>query len=224
MKKIADDVWQVCAGVFPANSYIWTGAVPGGGLLIDAGLDPEPIDAALKALGVRPAAVFCTHGHFDHIGSASVFQEKYGADVFLHGADLKAAKAANFLMMAYKIPVKLTLPRFTLLAGDTGVTRIADVPVAHRLMPGHSPGSCFIEIGPICFSGDTLYGSGLGLSKIPGEQPEVLRRSLRSVWDEIAPETLVCPGHGHAATYAKIRERNTELNSFMTAQDEGMTA
>jgi len=177
----------------------------------------------LDELGVRPAAVFCTHGHFDHVGSASVFQDRYGAKVFLHAADVKTAKAANFLMMAYKIPAKLKLPNFTLLEGVEGETRVADVAVNHRLMPGHSAGSCFIEIGSTCFSGDTLYRSGVGLSNIPGEQPEVLRRSLRTVWDEIAPHTLVCPGHGRAATYAEIRRCNTELAAFMTSTDAEVT-
>lgn len=224
MKQIADNVWQVCAGVFPANSYIWTGPVPGGGILIDAGLDAEAIDAALKTLSVRPVAIFCTHGHFDHIGSASVLQEAYGADVYLHAADLKTAKAANFLMMAFKIPAKLKLPRFTLLRDEVGETRIADVAVTHRLLPGHSPGSCFLEIGSVCFSGDTLYSAGLGLSKIPGEEPDVLRRSLHTIWDATAPHTLVCPGHGRTSTYAEIRERNTELKDFLVARNEGLAA
>lgn len=224
MKRISDNVWQVCAGVFPANSYIWTGPVPGGALVIDAGLDPEPIIAALTELEVRPAAVLCTHGHFDHIGSASVLQDLYGADVYLHAADLKTAKAANFLLMAFKIPAKLKLPRFTLLRDEAGVTEIAEVAIRHRLLPGHSPGSCFLEIGQTCFSGDTLYSGGLGLSKIPGEEPDVLRASLKSVWDTIPPDTLVCPGHGRTATFADIRERNTELAAFMAASNEGLAA
>lgn len=224
MQQISDNVWQVCAGVFPANSYIWTGPVPGGAIVIDAGLDPEPILAGLTALDVRPAAIFCTHGHFDHIGSASVLQEAFGANVYLHSADMKTAKAANFLLMAFKIRAKLKLPRFSVLEDEVGETWIADVPVRHRLLPGHSPGSCFIEIDGTCFSGDTLYSGSLGLSKIPGEEPNVLRSSLRKVWDTIEPTTLICPGHGRSATYAEIRERNTELLAFMAAQNEGLAA
>ncbi|MCG5247843.1 MBL fold metallo-hydrolase [Methylorubrum extorquens] len=219
MLQVAANIWQVCAGVFPANSYIWKGDVPGGGILIDAGLDPEPIDAALMALAVQPRAVICTHGHFDHIGSASVFQDKYNADVYLHTADLKTAKAANFLMMAFKVPAKLKLPRFRLVDGDVGDVRIGEVTVSYQRLPGHSPGSCFINIGQTCFSGDTLYGSSLGLSKIPGEDPVLLRRSLRTVWDTIAPEILICPGHGRVATYAAIRAHNTELAAFMKQPD-----
>lgn len=215
MRQVGLNVWQVCAGVFPSNSYVWLGPEPGEAILIDAGLDAQPIDAALTELGVRPLAVVCTHGHFDHIGSAAFFQEKYGAPVHLHADDLRAAKAANFLMMAFKIPAKLKLPRFDLLHGEAGDTVIGGAVVRHRLLPGHSPGSCFLYIGEVLFSGDTLYASGIGLSKVPGEDPVVLRRSLRKVWDEIAPETLVCPGHGRTARYADIRIGNRELAEFL---------
>lgn len=224
MKQISENVWQICAGVFPANSYLWTGPVPGGAIVVDTGLDPEPILAGLKALDVRPAAVFCTHGHFDHIGSASVLQNTFGSEVFLHAADSKTAKVANFLMMAFKIPAKLKLPRFSLLLDEVGETRIGEVSIRHRLVPGHSPGSCLIEIDGTCFSGDTLYSGGLGLSKIPGEDPDVLRSSLRKVWDTIEPTTLVCPGHGRTAIFADIREHNTELVEFMAARNEGLAA
>lgn len=215
MRQVGPDVWQVCAGVFPANSYVWRGPGPGEAVLIDAGLDPEPIDAALTALGLRPLAVFCTHGHFDHIGSTAFFQDKYGAPVHLHADDLKVAKAANFLMMAFKIPAKLKLPRFDLLQGEAGETPVGGAAVRHRLLPGHSPGSCFLQIGDVLFSGDTMYAAGVGLSKVPGEDPAVLRRSLRRVWDEIAPETLVCPGHGRTARYVDIRSGNRDLAAFI---------
>ena len=215
MRQVGPEVWQVCAGMFPSNSYVWRGAGPGEAVLIDAGLDAAPIDAALVELGLRPAAVFCTHGHFDHIGSAAFFQDKYAAPVYLHGDDLKTAKAANFLMMAFKIPAKLKLPRFDLLHGEFGETRVGAAVVRHRLLPGHSPGSCFLHLGEVLFSGDTMYASGVGLSKVPGEDPAVLRRSLRKVWDEIAPDTLVCPGHGRTAAYAEVRSGNRDLAEFL---------
>lgn len=219
MRQVGPRVWQVCAGAFPANSYVWLAPEPGEALLIDAGLDAAPIDAALVALGVRPRAVFCTHGHFDHIGTASFFQEKYAAPVHLHADDLKVAKAANFLMMAFKIPAKLRLPKFDLLEGEEGATPTGTALVRHRLLPGHSPGSCFLQIDDVLFSGDTMYASGVGLSKIPGEQPAVLRRSLRTVWDTVAPETLVCPGHGRTALYADIKSGNRELAAFLAEPD-----
>ena len=65
-----------------------------------------------------------------------------------------------------------------------------------------------------------MYASGVGLSKIPGEDRTVLRRSLRKVRDEVAPEMLVCPGHGRTAFYADIRSGNRELAEFLAEPDE----
>jgi len=127
-------------------------------------------------------------------------------------------------MMAFKVPAKLKLPRFNLLEGDDGEVRVGAASLRYRLVPGHSPGSCLIEAGRVCFSGDTLYSSGVGLSKVPGEDPIVLRRSLRAVWDTIAPDVLICPGHGRVATYADIRVRNEELAAFMAQPDGEIVA
>ena len=220
MRQVGPNVWQVCAGVFPANSYVLLGPERGDALLVDAGLDPDPIDEALTRLDVRPSAVICTHGHFDHVGSTSFFQDKYGAPVFLHADDLRTAKAANFLMMAFRIPAKLKLPRFTLLQGEDGETTVGAHAIRHRLLPGHSPGSCFIQVDDVLFSGDTMYASGVGLSKIPGEDRHLLRRSLGKVWEEVSPETLVCPGHGRTALYGEIRDGNRELAEFLAEPDE----
>lgn len=224
MIQVGENVWQICAGEFPVNSYVWIGPSSNSCILIDAGLDADPLEAALLELGVRPRAVFCTHGHFDHIGTASFFQDKYSADIYIHSADVKTAKTANFLMMAYKMRARVKLPVFTLLDGNEGETSIDGVIVRHRLLPGHTGGSCFIEIGLNSFTGDTLYRSGVGLSKIPGEQPDVLRRSLQSVWDKLDPNTLICPGHGSVGTFGEISKRNKKLIEFINLRDSEAAA
>ena len=88
-------IWQITSGIVSSNSYFCEANTPLGGILIDPGLDGEEIEAEIANLGFYPTQVFCTHGHFDHIGSASYFQKKYGCNVFLHEADMKTLKSAN---------------------------------------------------------------------------------------------------------------------------------
>lgn len=215
-RQVADGVWMVTAGSFPANSYIVAANVPGGAVLIDAGLDPEPIDAAFAELGMVPAHVLCTHGHFDHVGSASFFQNKYGAPVYLHRADKKTAAMCNFLLNAMKMPDRIVLPVFTLV--DDGFSMPLGARTArYRSTPGHTPGSCTIAIGNDLFSGDTLYARGLGRSKLPGERPDELRRSIKAVWDDLDTVT-VYPGHGRSASGADIKGNNAELLAFLNAE------
>lgn len=215
-RQVGDGVWVVTAGSFPANSYIVAADVPGGAVLIDAGLDAGPIDAALEELGLMPAHVFCTHGHFDHVGSAAFFQKKYGAPVYLHRADQKIAAMCNFLLNAMKMADRITLPGFTLVE-DGFELPVGAENARYRATPGHTPGSCAIRIGDNLFSGDTLYARGVGLSSLPGERPDELRRSIKALWDTIDP-LIVHPGHGRSALGAHIKQQNAELLAFLDAE------
>ncbi|RZM21630.1 MAG: MBL fold metallo-hydrolase, partial [Pedobacter sp.] len=92
----------------------------------------------------------------------------------MHAADLKTARTNNFLLMALKMQARIVLPSLTLVDDDTefylGAARLR-----YRHTPGHTPGSCVIELGDNLFTGDTLFAHGVGLSKLPGERPDELR-------------------------------------------------
>lgn len=218
MREVADGVWAVTAGDFPANSYICRADVPGGAILIDAGLDPLPIDAAARSLGLRPTQVFCTHGHFDHLGSAVYFQERYDAPVHLHAADLKTSRTNNFLLMAMQRTSRITLPQLTLIDDEAEFT-LGETSLRYRATPGHTPGSCVIEWGSNLFTGDTLYVNGVGLSKLPGEQPEQLRASILGLWASLDDRTIH-PGHGPSAPGATVKRDNAPLRAFLAGNPE----
>jgi glyoxylase-like metal-dependent hydrolase (beta-lactamase superfamily II) len=207
-------VWRVTSGVFPSNAYFCETGLPEGGLLIDPGLDGHSIDAQLQEQGLRPHQVFCTHGHFDHAGSASYFQEKYGCPVFMHEGDARTLKASNFLLMAFKIPVKIGLPEVTFV-DDRFSIEVNDRVLRFLPTPGHTPGSCIIELGDAWFTGDTLYSQGVGLSKLPGENRELLRSSILGLWDRLTVGRTIYPGHGDISDGATLRRENLTLLKFL---------
>jgi glyoxylase-like metal-dependent hydrolase (beta-lactamase superfamily II) len=182
-------------------------------LIVDPGLDPERIDRAAQDLGLIPRQVFCTHGHFDHLGGASHFQQAYGAQVFLHPADLKVMKTSNFLLMVLKLEQRIVMPEVTPV--DPNQSHIGGQPLSYIPVPGHTPGSCFIRFGRSLFTGDSLYARGVGLSNLPGEDHNLLRISLRTLWDQIPGETMIHPGHGPSASFEAIRNGNRSLLEFM---------
>lgn len=208
------NVWRLTSGEFPSNAYICSANVPGGAILIDGGLDPQAIDAAFIELGLSPHQVFCTHGHFDHAGAAEFFQKKYGCQVFLHGADAKLLKASNFLLMAFKISARIRQPEITAVSGGASFAVGAHQLVYHAA-PGHTAGSCLIELGSALFTGDTIYCRGVGLSHLPGEQPDVLRASIGAVWPLLTRERIVYPGHGGCADGESVRNGNAALRDFL---------
>jgi glyoxylase-like metal-dependent hydrolase (beta-lactamase superfamily II) len=77
-----------------------------------------------------------------------------------------------------------------------------------------------VEIGTHLFSGDTLYARGVGLSKLPGEQPELLRESIASLWGELGA-LVVHPGHGATARGADIIKHNHALLAFLSGAATG---
>jgi len=212
-QEVGDGVWKVTGGAFPSNAYICATAVPGEALIVDPGLDPERIERAAHDLGLTPRQVFCTHGHFDHLGGASHFQRVHGAEVFLHPADLKVMKSSNFLLMVLKLDQRIVLPQIT--AVDPAEAHIGGQPLSYLPVPGHTPGSCFIRFGRHLFTGDSLYARGVGLSDLPGENHGLLRQSLLALWDQIPDDTLIHPGHGPSASFAAIRTGNRALLDFL---------
>lgn len=207
-------IWQVTSGHFVSNCYFCETSQAGNGILIDPGLDGSTIDRELNDQGLRPDKVFCTHGHFDHAGSASHFQNKYGCRVYLHSEDERIVRASNFLLMALKIPCRITPAEFTYV-GNADTVDVAGTRLTFLGTPGHTPGSCVIEFGNAWFTGDTLYTRGIGLSKLPGENREALRRSLDALWPGLTTERLVLPGHGDYSDGASVRSGNRELREFM---------
>jgi glyoxylase-like metal-dependent hydrolase (beta-lactamase superfamily II) len=186
-------------------------------VIVDPGLDRACIEQAIAATGWRPVAVLCTHGHFDHVGGTAWLQQTYDLPVYLRAADIKLAKLSNFMMAAFKLKARIALPEFTLLQDGDAALDLIGRRFAFHALPGHTPGSAGILVDGLLFSGDSLYARRTALSKLPGEDHEQLRRSLKDLFSWIDASVLVLPGHGSTATIGQIQAHNEELRAFMSA-------
>lgn len=214
LREVGPGIWAVTAGFFPSNSYIVAADVPGGAVLIDVGMDPEAIAAALHSLQLRPAAIFCTHGHFDHVAGAAHFQRDLGVPVYLHCADEKVLRSNNLLLMLLKSGYRMTIPNINWIDGRLSYPLGDGVVLTYRHTPGHTPGSCVIAVREHLFTGDTVYARDMGLANTAGEKPEDLRRSVTELWEGLE-NFVVHPGHGHSATGAEIKRDNHALARFI---------
>jgi hydroxyacylglutathione hydrolase len=211
---VAAGLLRVRNGVFTSNSYICATSDPGSCILVDPGLDGAAIDAALARCGLRPLAVFCTHGHFDHVGSSGDYQRRFDIPVYLPRADVRTARGSNFLMMAFKINARIVLPAFELV-DDGFALRAGDDEVRYLHTPGHTPGSSVVLFRGNAFSGDTLYRDGVGLVSLPGEDETRLRQSILGVWERLPDDVWVNPGHGGAGPFGEIKRQNAALRGFL---------
>ena len=195
-----------------ANTYLSATEGSATCLLIDPGLDQEAIQATLTERGLRPSAIYCTHGHFDHLGSADHFSRHYDIPVYLHGADVKVARASNFRMLALKLPSRIVVPE-TFAALDDATAASDGVSVVPA--PGHTPGSVVLRIGAFAFTGDTIYRDDTWRMAWPEEDGELLEASIRRLWLDLPDETIVYPGHGGSATFGAIKQRNVPMRRML---------
>jgi len=212
---IATGVWRVSNRKFRSNTFI-SALSTTECFVVDPGTDPDLLLQTLDELALVPRFVALTHGHFDHAGGASVLQERFGTPVLMDLADRKTVKASNFLLMAFKVPFTMSMPN---LDSIELLDEISEGRVTSIAAPGHTPGSVVIRHGSNCFTGDTLYADGIGLSKLPGEDHDVLRASLRRLWDALEPTWTVHPGHGASMAFGDIRTSNAALLDFLALDD-----
>lgn len=217
--EVGPDVWVVQNRGFASNTYLCRLSQPGRCIVIDPGLDLDAIEAAMHNLSLRPEAAFCTHGHFDHLGSAAQLQQSHGARLHMHRADLKVSGTVNFSMLMAGVKGRITVPTIDVLAEDGGeyLSGLDQVRFVHT--PGHSPGSCLILFREFVFTGDTLFRDGLGLVDFPGVNHEQLRDSLSRVWDSIPEASCICPGHGGTGRFSDIKQHNHEVRTFLGLAD-----
>jgi hydroxyacylglutathione hydrolase len=207
-------VSRVVNAHLPSNTYVCPTSTPGECVVIDPGLDGEAVLREIEARALRPVGVFCTHGHFDHIGSAHDVSARYGTRVYLHREDRRVARSANFLLMACKIDRRITVPADVTEAFDGMPVRIGADTLTFHHSPGHTPGSCMIEFRGGLFSGDTIYRDGVGLVDFPGEDENVLRESVVRYWDAFDDDLTLYPGHGGSGRLGDVKQGNAALRAF----------
>ena len=215
MKAGGPAVVRVTNREVAANTYICRTATPGECILIDPGFDREAIEAVLDEAELTPLAIFCTHGHFDHIGSAEYFRRKYSIEVHFHGADAKVVRSSNFLMMALKLPFRVALPEahVAVAGGFTWSRGNERVEIVH--VPGHTPGSTVVRFNGHAFTGDTLYRSDVWLGSLPEADHVKLVESLRGLWALLPDDTLIYPGHGGGAAFGEVKRSNAPLRQML---------
>src|SRR5262245_3245449 len=137
--KLFDNLYAV--GNSEATVYAIT--TTQGIILIDSGyadrVEKEVVDG-LKALKLDPANVkyiLVGHGHGDHFGGSSYFQDRYGAKVGLTAADWDLMYPANPPANA----ANQVKPKRDLVLREGEPVKLGDETVTIVEIPGHTPGS-----------------------------------------------------------------------------------
>ena len=204
-------------GIFPSNTYVLSSEDSDECLVVDPGLDAEKIESFLRDYDLCPTHIIATHGHFDHVGSANLLQQEYGAQFYIHEDDVRYLKSINFFLKVMKIDLRVSEPiPDNKLTGFHNKLLLGLFEIDLFNYPGHTNGSCLIRWQNNIFTGDTLYINGLGLNSFPGEDKQKLKSSLKLITEMFEDDLMVYPGHGTCDLMGRIKSQNQDLNEFIS--------
>ena len=187
---------------FYTNSFLLISDA-GNAVVIDPAAEVQEYDKILKEHGGRLSLILCTHGHYDHVGSAGVLSREWGAKLYCEPADCQGTqlfplKSADF---GYGEETNLSVDELTFTAWHT---------------PGHTEGSVVLLCGEYLFVGDTVFQGSIGRTGLEGGSDCKLEASLRKFAGlPIPKETQLLPGHGDFSTYGEELETNYYIKAAL---------
>ena len=198
-------------GAYETNCYVLRSSQAAEDcLVIDPGLDAEPLIEFLQEQHLNPVAVVLTHGHIDHIAGIAPIREQFpGVKVFIHELDAEMLTEPLTNLSAMTGMAFRTDPQDAALQ-DGAVIEQAGIRLSVLHTPGHTPGGIclYSQDEGVAFVGDTLFADSIGRTDFPGGSMSQLISGVKEKLFTLPDETKVYPGHGPATTIAHEKDHN----------------
>lgn len=212
-------------------------------VLLDSGLlqEREELEETLRAAGLRPVGVLCSHAHVDHCANNGYLQEKYGAKVALTFPEAGMCSSLLTLKCYFLLLSPGTVERESscmihrpdvIIPAEDGPFSFcgAEFQIVHT--PGHSSGHvCTITPDNVCYTADAMLSQELMEAKLPYNLSQAMalesREKLRGLGCDayIMAHRGVCPGKAIGtlidANQDLLRRRAEEILNLV---DRPMTA
>ncbi|KAF7275999.1 hypothetical protein GWI33_011024, partial [Rhynchophorus ferrugineus] len=166
-------------------------------VLIDAGGEPEKLQAAVKQLGVQVKALWITHGHVDHIGAVGTLAKVYAVPVIgPQKEDLFWIDSLQDISRKYGFPVPEPVTVDQWLNGGE-VLKLGNYEFEVRYTPGHTPGHVvfYCQQMNILWTGDVLFKGSIGRTDFPRGNFETLIHSIKTQLFTLPEDTQFISGH-----------------------------
>ncbi len=181
------EIQRIKLGFFAVNCYLIKEA--GHVLIIDPGARANKILEALQEQE-HVEAIVLTHGHFDHIGAVDALVNQFHCPVYLNPKDEELARDMHLNALG-KFSAALHCKTMPL---EEPIVQIGSFQLKVFEAPGHTAGSCLIQIGNVMFTGDVLFKGSIGRCDLYSGNESEMRRSLKQ-FQKMDPELILYPGH-----------------------------
>ncbi len=183
-------------------------------LLIDPAGNEEELVEKLAEKELTLKYIVNTHGHYDHTGGNVRIKEMTGTQIVMHKSDSDLFSSDLGQQMATQMGYDPTPPAdITVTDGDT--IRVGNVTLAVIHTPGHSPGCISLLTEGNLFTGDTLFGGGVGRTDLPGSSMHAFLKSPKEKLLPLPDETVVWPGHDYGPAPSSTIGMEKKLNPFL---------
>jgi hydroxyacylglutathione hydrolase len=233
---------------FVSNTYLVADGEGGPAFFIDAGGPVEPLIEAAERLELTPTHILLTHHHFDHVSEVETLRKRWPeievlissreAELLTGAIDAGRQSENAAKMGAIEAGQSLSFGKLDVRAlhtpGHTGgmlsflVGERSEPPSAStstgatgRPRTSTAPGG-FTGAGAAVFTGDTLFKDSVGGVKAPGHTTYTdLRDSIMGTLMELAPDTVIYPGHAAETTVAREWDANAFIRVWRGLDPEG---
>jgi hydroxyacylglutathione hydrolase len=201
------EILRFTHGPFAENTYVVLGPSGRCAMVVDPGLESEPVLDAIRERGAECTLIVNTHGHLDHVAGNAFFKRATGAPIAIHSADLPLLRNVKAQGALYGLRVEDSPePDVTLVEGRPIDFDGASFDVLHT--PGHTPGGVCLRHGDLMLVGDTLFRGSVGRTDLPGGSWDDLVASIRGKIFLLPDDVRCFPGHEGETTVGRERRTN----------------
>lgn len=194
-------------GPIGTNCYLVRAAGSSRGFVVDPGAQADVVAEHAAERGVEVEAILVTHCHWDHIGAVAELARRTGAPVWMSATEAPVLEDPTLFPLGGPEPIEPATVDHRLDGGER--IEVAGVAIDVLATPGHSPGHLtFLVDGirdatgdgydspPVAFVGDVVFQGSVGRTDLPFSDGSVLAQTLEVLRARLAPETVLCSGHG----------------------------
>ena len=201
------EILRFTYGPFAENTYVVVGPSGRRAMIVDPGIDSEPVLDAVSERGLAVELILNTHGHLDHVACNAFFKRETGAPIAIHAADLPLLRNVQRQAALYGLRAEDSPGADLLLVEGVALPFDGEAfDVIHT--PGHTPGGVCLRRGGQMLVGDTLFSGSVGRTDLPGGDWNALVSSIRDKLFVLPDDVLCLPGHEGETTIGRERREN----------------